>query len=78
MLPMSFFDEAVCYVVPNVLSPRVLVFRPDLSDKNWMPSKSLTKVCVKGEDFLLHHGFTYKRCPPLSNVIFRKLHDLDV
>ena len=36
--------------VPNVLSPRDLVFRPDLSDKNWpqriMLSKSLTKVCV--------------------------------
>ena len=41
-------DEAGDYVVPNVLSPRDLVFRPDNMDET-LPhtlSKNYTKICV--------------------------------
>ena len=35
LLTRTYCDEAGDFVVPNVLSPRDLVFRPDLSDINW-------------------------------------------
>ena len=33
-LTRTYCDEAGSYVVPNVLSPRDLVFRPDIGQKN--------------------------------------------
>ena len=37
-------DEAEDYVVPNVLSPRDLVFRPDNMDET-VPHNCLRKAC---------------------------------
>ena len=41
---LTYCDEAGDYAVPNVLSPRDLVFRPDLSDINWTIILSI--LCV--------------------------------
>ena len=84
LLTRTYCDETGGYVVLNVLSPRDLVFRPDLSDKTGPStyyvffSKSLTKVCVwwwwgggGGGAFLLHHGgvFSYIGSPaPLEYI----------
>ena len=35
LLTMTYCDEVEDYAVPNVLSPRDLVFRPDLSYINY-------------------------------------------
>ena len=35
LMKRTFCDEAGDYAVPNVLSPRDLVFRPDISYINW-------------------------------------------
>ena len=35
LLKRIYYDKAGYYAVPNVLSPRDLVFSPDLSDINW-------------------------------------------
>ena len=43
LLTRTYCDEAEDYAVPNVLSPRDLVFRPDLWDKK-VPSS--TKIPI--------------------------------
>ena len=35
LLTRTYFDEAGDYIVPNVKSPRGIVFRSDLSDITW-------------------------------------------
>ena len=37
-------DEAGDYVVPNVLSPRDLVFRPDIMDKTVQHTTHLSEI----------------------------------
>ena len=45
-------DEAGDYVVPNVLSPRDLVFRPDNMDET-VPHKYLTRFFYRPKHFFL-------------------------
>ena len=42
-------DEAGDYVVPNVLSPRDLISRPDSMDETVVPHKlvSISRYCIK-------------------------------
>ena len=44
ILPWTDCDEAEDYVVPNVLSPRDLVFRPDIMDETVKSSSDLTRI----------------------------------
>ena len=54
-------DEAGDYVVPNVLSPRDLVFRPDNMDETVLHTKQISRAISYYRVFSLssNQGFAY-------------------
>ena len=61
-------DEAGDYVVPNVLSPRDLVPRPDNMDKTVLHTVIYLKVCYKKND-LFQFFINIKMCSCLHHII---------
>ena len=61
-------DEAEDYVVPNVLSPRDLVFRPDIMDETVKSSSSSALPVYFSSDSTVANWIKYKkrRCPFIS------------